>query len=167
MNEISVLVSENALINQYLQPLTNFIDRLKNLFVEDATKKIALSFKYKCDNDIFLEKVFNMEINGIWFIDKVETSFPVYKAIMTSKNIYDIDPAYKIQLQCNTRMAAYILRKMESYFSSFYFSNIISSQRFYSRNGVLLKGSNLDVSLKRGGKPPPNKKAIDCFFDRL
>lgn len=154
-------------IRKYEEALNNFFASLYGLIADDVDKSVPLSFKYQYRDDYILMKLYHMDIKGISFIDRAETGWAEFRAILMSKNVYAENAAYKIQLQCKTRVAAYILRKMEDHFKDFSYSNVVASERFYSERATLIKGSNLNVSLTRDGKPIPHKEQIDQFFASL
>lgn len=124
--------------------------------------KKQLSFGYKEKSQTLLIRLFTNLTNKVDFIDIEKTSIADLVSALTSKDLADIDT--KIYFGCETVQLSYIIEKMSIYFKTFNPATIEKSKLFYTKNGILLKASNL---YKNKIPSPKEQQIIDKIFREL
>lgn len=143
----------------------SFIAKGKQIFKNGQTQKntnlTVISFGFHSDIALLRSLYYDLRLNNHDFINQEETPLDNFIAILTATNVAE-EPG-KIQFACETRQAAYIINMLNPFFSNLKPSSIEKSQKFFSKNGTVLKAVNLIKSLKQ----PTNVNdigAINQFF---
>lgn len=149
------------------QNYISFIAKGKQMFTPEnrQTKKntnlTVISFGFRSDIALLRSLYYDLRLNNHDFINQKETPIDDFIAILTATNVAEVPG--KIQFACETRQAAYIINMLNPFFSNLKSSSIEKSQKFFSKNGTVLKAVNLIKSLKQ----PTNVNdvgAINQFF---
>lgn len=129
-----------------------------------------LSFGYQGEIQKLRSLIQKLEEEEIDLINDVKTPIQDFIDIMTATDLSLVDKS--IYFSCQTRQAAYILRKMEPWFDNLDFTTIGKSKRFFSKANKTNKAINdnllsSSLSESRYKSPPKKKDEIDEIFHEL
>lgn len=123
-----------------------------------------ISFGYKGSNKVLLLFYCELKLEKGDFINRELTKLDVFTKILTSFNVKEEKGS--IHFGCESKQAAYILSKLQSFFSNLSFTAIEQSNKFYSKNGTLIKADSLSKYINEA-KEVKEKSLIDNFFTSL
>ena len=123
------------------------------------SNKLSFNFNGKKEN---LLNVITQLNNKIELLNEDITSPEQFVDVLTSR---DLNPALpKIQFNTETKQVRYVIDKLSPSFSNLTLALIANCNLFFSKNGTLIKYSNLSSSKHHN---PKNKEVIDEIFRSL
>ena len=137
----------------------------KSISRKDAGKIKKLSFGFH-GNTKNLKIVVDQLCIQVGILDEDKSPADMLVHLLTSK---DIKPgAFKIYLNCETKIFRFILNKFKSHFSSLTLRNVDKSKSFYSKENheKTISENNLSVS-GIGDIKPEAKTSIESIFKQL
>lgn len=152
-------------IKKWLQNELDFFDGIKSLNKSVLPKKTNpkpkknLSFKMKHGREQKVRSIVKELVRVFYFLDEEKTTIDDLMNVLTSSKI---DGKAKIHFGCYNNQVALIIDNLQTHFHQLTISKIEESKIFYSKQGTLLKASNLYQSKSQG--EPEKKEAIEAVF---
>jgi hypothetical protein len=138
------------------QPKENQLESENNL---PPSNKLSFNFNGKKEN---LLKVITQLNNKIELLNEDVTSPEQLVEVLTSRDLNPDLP--KIQFNTETKQVRYVIDRLSPSFSNLTLTLIANCNLFFSKNGTLIKYSNLSSSKHHN---PKNKEIIDEIFRSL
>jgi len=154
--------SINWNIAQSVEKMKMELPKIKTESIKPTPQKsLTLSFGYKSDNTLFLEKTVNELNYKIDFLNQAKTSVTDFVRVMTSPDLSK--QTEMIYFSCQTNEIKYVIESFQPYFSHLKRTYIEKSALFYTKEGKLLKKNSLYSS---STQKLLKKDEIDNVFKR-
>jgi hypothetical protein len=165
-------VAEEFTFSLYLNELQLFISDVESTYKSklfsgtssSSNPKKTLSFYFDGDVKILHKIYHELKFETGDFIDKEITTEKTFVDLLTSPDV--LGQEGKIQFECESRQAAYVITKMQPLFKNFRLAAIEQSGKFFSSYGTAIKADSLS-RYNSEYKDVKGKKAIDAFFKSL